>query len=276
MINQVGYRLPLVDNYLTLKDGDSYSLSPISFHEFLSKSDAESQFFFSDRFFQIPQYERDKLEMVEIPDYARDAIRQYIIAEFENRLIGKQDYRSWGKRFEQRCISLTVPFWAQVNMQSIMTSKELETDENTSTRINTSENDNTGSQKTSTGQKGNGTNLSQQLSDSSSRSAQLTAVNTGDVVDSSLEVDWSQAADDFNETRTRAGDLQQKSENESISVTEVSNGGNTKATTISSDTAEYTNKQFMQERQWAIQTAQTLMPLEWLKTQLSGMFFLLR
>lgn len=54
-------------------------------------------------------------------------------------------YHAWGKRFEQRCRTLTIPFWAQVNMQSLMKAEELETDENTSTQINTSEQDNSGS-----------------------------------------------------------------------------------------------------------------------------------
>jgi hypothetical protein len=271
---QGAYAFPEVGNYLERVEGDSYQLSPLTFHEFLTKPD--SAFFFSDEFFQIPQYEREILSMDSIPEYAREAIRQFIVDEFEDRLLGMEDYRRWGRKFRQKCEQLTVPFWAQVNMASIMRAVDLEMDETTSTRTNTSQHGNTGGQTTKTEQASNGATLGKQLTDASARTATLTTVAAGDIVSDDIDVDWSKAADDMQETRTRAGDTEQKSNSASNATTVVSNNSNATTTNIASDSSEYTNKQFMQERKYAIETAQNLMPRAWLKTQLSGMFFLLR
>lgn len=45
-----------------------------------------------------------------------------------------------------------------------------------------------------------------------------------------MNVDWLEAADGFQESRTRAGDTQKKSDNASSSTTSVSNTGNSKHT----------------------------------------------
>ena len=240
-------------NFFDQVEEDSYSADLLTFGQFLQ---LESKFFFSDDFFQIPQYEREILDMPAIPDYACEAVRRFIFDEFENRFLGMDDYRRWGRKFRQKCEELAVPFWSQVNMQSVMRATELEMDETTSTRANTREAKSSGGQKSTTSQ----------LNDSSSRTANRTTVEAEDIVSVEMAVDWSEAADNYAETRTKAGDMQTESNNDSVqSVTDI-------------DTAssEYTNKQFMQERKLAIETAQGLLPKAWLRAQLAGIFFLLR
>jgi hypothetical protein len=260
---QGAYALPEIGNYLELVDGSSYRLSPISFHEFLAMP--EALFFFDDEFFQIPRYEQESLEMIPAPDYAIEAVRSYIIRQYKRRLISKQDYLAWADLFQNHLEDIRIPFWAQVNLQTLMTAKELEMDETTSTRINSSSN--TGGQTTTSSQRSG--QKSTQDTDSSSRAANLTAVATGDVIDDNLNYDWSEAADGLQETRTRAGDMTTKSLGGSTSTTSSTGG----ASNIASDSSEYTNKMFTQERKMLIETAVSLLPMRWLKSQLEPCFW---
>jgi hypothetical protein len=261
-------------NYFELVEGDSYSADLLTFNEFLREPD--SKFFFSDDFFQIPQYEREILGMDEIPDYAREAVRRYVFDEFEDRLLGMDDYRRWGRRFKQKCEELAVPFWSQVNMQSIMRAAELEMDENTNTQTRTHEVIGSGGQKSTVKQTNEGKASDKQLTDTSSRTATRTTVSTDDIVSEDMTVDWSEAADKIDETRTKAGEMQRDTNSSAESITETSNDSTQRVTDIASASSEYTNKQFMQERRWAIETAQGLLPKAWLRTKLAGMFYLLR
>lgn len=261
-------------NFFDLAEGDSYDVNLLTFNDFLKEPDSE--FFFSDDFFQIPGYEQEILGMAAIPAYARDAVRRYIFDEFENRFLGMEDYRYWGRRFKQKCEELAVPFWSQVNMQSIMRAADLEMDETSGAQSNTREVKGSGGQKTTAKQTNEGTATDKQLNDSSSRTAHRTTVATDDIVSEDMEVDWSEAADDFGETRTKSGDMQRDSSSSGETVTESNNDSTQTVTDISANSSEYTNKQFMQERRMAIETARGLLPKAWLRAQLAGMFYLLR
>lgn len=46
-------------------------------------------------------------------------------------------------------------------------------------------------------------------------------------------------------------------------------------TNTGNEVQDVTNKQFMQEKQWAISTAQQLLPLTWLRQALRPMFYML-
>lgn len=272
MMNRQGsYSLPETGNTFDLVDGFSYHLSPISFYEFLSKP--ESLFFFDNTFFQIPQYELELLERDPIPDFAIEAVRLYIIRSFKRRLIGRQDYLAWSELFQNHLEEIRIPFWAQVNLQSLMTAQELEMDDLTTTRMNVGNSSSAGGQVVNSSQNSNQNTTNKQTTDSSARNANLTAVATGDIITDDLTYDWSEAANDFAEARTRAGDTTQETNAGGSANSKTDNTSSGQNSNISTETSEITNKQFTQERKILVETAQALMPLRWLKVQLEPCFW---
>lgn len=288
------YSLRRTDNHFDLIEGRNYHLEPLTFHEFLSKP--ESLFMYDASFMQIPAYIQNEAEIQEIEESARQFVVQFIIDEFEDRLLGMQNYVRWAKIFKDRCASLCPSFWAQVNMVNLMYAKDLEMDENTVERENTGNRSVTGSGGTTT--EGHSETLSSghqentqdidntQSSDTSTREANATVVRADDQLGNDLSYEWSDAADNVHEIRNRAGDSHQHMESTSDSSTASQTDSNSTTTRNSEETAEtsggtstetakVTNKQFIQERQWAIATARDLLPLEWLKAGLKDLFYLI-
>ena len=291
---QSEYMLRETNNYFDLIDGFDYHSQPLSFHEFLSKP--EALFIYEDSFMQIPPYIQQKANIMPIEEVAREYVVQYIIDEFEHLLLGMQDYVRWGKLFQNRCSALTPAFWAQVNMHDLMFAHELEMDENTVTRTQSgnaarvSKQTSTTEQTASTVTTGNTTTTQDinntQSTDSSSREANATLVRAGDQLTNEINYNWSDAADNVHELRTRAGDTTQHMESSTDSTSDTQSQAHSVSTanldnSSEENTATYneamdlTNKMFMQEKQWAIATARDLLPLAWLKQQLRPMFYLL-
>lgn len=291
---QGDFVLRRTENFFDQVIGNSYHLQPITFHEFLSKP--ESLFMYDNSFMQIPGYIQKSAEIDEIEEDARQYVAQFIMDEFEHKILGMQDYVRWATLFEHKCAAITPSFWAQVNMHDLMLAKELEMDENNSTRTNTGNAMRLGGQTTTTDQSSNSktqgiTSTNQditnsQTTDGTTREATATVVRAGDQISDGLNYNWNDAADNIHEVRNRAGDTNQhlessidsnqETETASNSVSTVSmNNMSDETTTTGIDKTEYTNKMFMQEKQWAINTAQLLMPLEWLKQQLRPMFYMI-
>ena len=291
---QSNYALRRTRNDFDLIEGQQYHLQPITFHEFLTKP--ESLFIFDESFMQIPPYIQSAASIPQIEEIAREATVQFIIDEFEDRLLGMQNYVRWAKLFKDRCMSLAPSYWAQVNMENLMFAKDLEMDENTVERENTGNRSVTGSGGTtteghsetlSTGHQENTQDIdNSQSTDTSTREANATVVRADDQLGNDLSYEWSDAADNVHEIRNRAGDSHQHMESTSDSSTASQTDSNSTTTRNSEETAEtsggtstetakVTNKQFIQERQWAIATARDLLPLEWLKAGLKNMFYMI-
>lgn len=288
------YTVRKTNNYMDLIDGRNYHATPLTFAEFLAKP--ESLFIYDDSFFQIPGYIQQEAEVQAIEEEARQAVVEYIIDSFEDRLLGMQDYVRWGKLFKNRCMSLTPSFWAQVNMIDLMMAKDLEMDQNSISRENTGTRSITGTGATETVGHSETENIGHQenvqdidntqSSDTSTREANATVVRADDQLESDIQYDWSEAADNVHEIRNRAGDSHQHMESQTDSTTNSTTDSTSTTTRQNENTAEssggtaeetqnMTNKQFMQERQWAVNTARDLLPLEWLNANLRGMFYLI-
>lgn len=291
---QSNYYLRNTGNYFDLVEGSDYHLQPLTFHEFLTKP--ESLFMYEDSFMQIPGYIQSGAQIEVIEEAARQYVVQYIMDEFEHNLLGMQDYVRWAKRFEHRCAEITPAFWAQVNMHDLMYAYELEMDQNTFTRTNTGNASRSGTQtttsdQTSTSKTSGKTTSSQdmdntQSTDSYNREGSANVVHASDQLSGSLDYDWSDGADSVREQRSRSGDTHQhmESETNSESTTESeshaetvssSSNGSEENKTTGNEVQDVTNKQFMQEKQWAISTAQQLLPLVWLRQALRPMFYML-
>ncbi len=291
---QSNYALRNTGNYFDLIEGNNYHLQPISFHEFLSKP--ESLFMYEETFMQIPGYIQAGADLGEIEESARQWVVNYIMNEFEHNLLGMQDYVRWATLFEHKCASLAPAFWAQVNMHDVMFAFELETDQNAFSRENTGNTSRLGTQTSTTDQQANSkttgkTKSSQdtgntQTTDTSTREATASVIHAEDQLTEDIDYNWSDAADNVHEIRSRNGDTKQHSESETESESETNSTSHSVSahdTTNSmeenvirsNETQDLTNKQFIQERQWAIATAQQLIPLEWLRQNLRPMFYLL-
>lgn len=291
---QGDYALRKTGNYLDLVEGDGYHLQPLTFHAFLSKS--ESLFMYDDSFMQIPGYiqEASKITLIEEP--ARKYVVDYIMDEFEHNLLGMQDYVRWATLFEHKCASLTPAFWAQVNMHDLMMAYELEMDDNSITRTNTGNATRLGGQTTKTDQTGKSKTVgksstkqdidNKQTSDTSSREGTATVVRAESQLTDDLQYNWSDAADNIHEVRSRPGDSNQHMESnvESESATESEshseavvslNNSKDETKNTAKEESQLTNKMFMQEKQWAINTARELFPLEWLRLQLRPLFYMI-
>lgn len=273
-----------------LDNNDTDHEIPILFSEFLERP--EALFIYESSFFQLPGYVQLESEQKRIEEDARTAVVQHLIDEFEARPIGMFDSARWAKLFKNRCESLTPSFWSQVNLVDLIFAKDLETDQNTITRENTGTRNATGSGGTTTqassessGHQSNTQDITNtQSTDTSTREANATLVRAEDSLDAEIVYDWTDAADNVHEIRNRAGDSQQHMTSTSDSETSSSS---TSTTTRNSDstnetssgkateTQDITNKQYMQERQWAVQTARDLLPLDWLTANLRGMFYML-
>lgn len=297
MINinaQGDYALRKTGNYLDLIEGNGYHSQPLTFHEFLSKP--ESLFMYDDTFMQIPGYIQSNAEIIPVEESARQYVVQYIMDEFEYNLLGMQDYVRWSKLLEHRCAELASAFWAQVNMHDLMFAHELEKDENTYSRTNTGNASRFGGQTVTTDQTASSTTKGStsskqdidntQSTDTSSREGVATVVRAENQLSDDLDYNWSDAADNIREVRSKAGDTNQhmESKTDSESTTESqSKGTSTTAmnnsrdenTNTGTETSDLTNKMFMQEKQWAINTARDLLPLTWLRTQLRPMFYMI-
>lgn len=291
---QSNYYLRNTGNYFDLVEGNNYHLQPLTFHEFLTKP--ESLFMYEDSFMQIPGYIQSGAQIDVIEEAARQYVVQYIMDEFEHNLLGMQDYVRWAKRFEHRCAEITPAFWAQVNMHDLMYAYELETDQNTFTRTNTGNASRTGTQTTTSDQTSSSTTTGKttstqdmdntQSTDSYNREGSANVVHASEQLSDSLDYDWSDGADNIHEQRSRSGDTHQHMESETNSestteseahaetVSSTSNGSE-ENTATSNEVQDVTNKQFMQEKQWAISTAQQLLPLVWLRQALRPMFYML-
>lgn len=291
---QGDYALRRVVNDFDLITGRAYHPQLLTLHEFLSKP--ESLFFYDADFFQIPGYIMASAEIQQVEESAREYVVQYIIDEFEDRLLGMQNYVRWGKLFKNLCDALTPAFWAQVNMHDLMMAKELEMDDNEITHTNTGTRNLTGSggtttETTTSGQQHSETTQSQDIknrqeTDSSTREGTATVVNAEDKLTKSLDYDWTDAADNIHEILSRAGDTSQHTDAKTTtdgtnSTQSTSNtiNNNTKSdegySSTSTDNQHLTNKMYMQERQWAIDTAQKLLPLRWLTASLRPMFYMI-
>ncbi|MCL2517611.1 MAG: hypothetical protein FWF15_03510 [Oscillospiraceae bacterium] len=295
---QGDFALRRTGNYFDLIEGRQYHLQPITFYEFLSKP--EALFMYDTTFFQIPGYVQKGAELREIEEDCRQFVVNYIMEQFEHKLLGMQDYLRWGKLFKNRCDAVALAFWAQVNMHDLMFAKDLEMDENDFERTNTGKNARLGSQIVTTDQTGESATIGKsktksaqdsintQDTDAYSREANATVVRAEDQLTADINYNWQDAADNVREMRNRAGDTSQHIETES--ETENESQTNTNSHTVSTSTMDnssdesggksnehqnLTNKQFMQEKQWAINTARELLPLEWLRVQLAPMFYML-
>jgi len=291
---QSDYALRRTSNYLDMIEGRGYHATPLTFVEFLAKP--ESLFIYEPGFFQIPRYIQQDAELREIEEEAREYVVNFICEEFEHKLLGMQDYVRWAKLFRNRCDSLTLAFWAQVNMHDLMFAKDLEMDDNEIERIGTGLSSRTGTGTSTT--VGNSTTEGKgqqrttqdidnaQLTDSSTREAHATVVRASDQVSDDVEYNWSDAADNVHEIRNRSGDTRQHMEsvtdsenasttNSNSTTEQMSNNSSDTSNTTGKEFSRLTNKQFMQEKQWAINTARELLPLEWLRNSLRPMFYLL-
>jgi hypothetical protein len=281
-------------NYFDLVQGERYHLQPITFHEFLTKPAA--LFMFEETFMQIPGYVPEAAELMLVEEHARQYIVSYIMDAFEPLLLGMQDYERWGQLFEQKCASLCPSLWAQINMIDNMLAKDLEMDENTSTNTTQGNAQRLGGQQVTTEQTGTSDTTGSsktkqdvdntQDTDSYTREATATVVRAEGQLNNDLEYNWDDAADNIREARNRAGDTNQhmESETETASHTEQQNSSTSvtsmnnmsdQNTSENKNVSQLTNKQFMQERRWAIETAQLLQPLEWFRSQLRPMFYML-
>lgn len=285
------YALRRTGNYFDQTEGSAYHLQPLTFVEFLSKP--ESLFMYDSTFMQIPGYVQQIAEIKPIEEEARQYVVDYIMEEFEHNLLGMQDYVRWAKLFEHRCAALTPSFWAQVNMHDLMLAKDLEMDDNTISRTNKGNAARLGSQTTTTKQEGETetkgkTSTSQditntQITDSSSQEANATVIRSDGQLSENIDYDWSDAADNVRGVRSRAGDTVQHMDSETNNESLTASNSNSVSSSIIDNTSEentatsndvmsMTNKMYMQEKQWAINTARDLMPLEWLRIQLRPMF----
>lgn len=291
---QSDYALRRTGNYFDLIEGNGYHAQPVTFTEFLSKP--ESLFMYDTTFMQIPGYIQQSAEIAPVEEDARQYVVDYIMKEFGHNLLGMQDYVRWATLFEHRCATLTAPFWAQVNMHDIMLARELEMDDNTITRTNIGNAARLGQQTTTTDQSGASetsgkTSTAQdvknaQTTDGSNREANVTVVRANDQLTDDINYDWSEAADNVHEVRSRAGDTSQHMDSEtnseskttsnshSASVSSTDNNSEESKTT-GNDVMSMTNKMYMQEKQWAINTARDLLPLEWLRRQLRPLFYMI-
>jgi hypothetical protein len=294
-VNRQGdYALRYTGNYFDLIEGWGYHAAPITFHEFMTK--AEAYFLFSKDFMQIPGYIQWVQEIEQIEETAREYVANYIRDTFENNLLGMQDYTRWAELFRQKCDSVCASFWAQVNMTSLMLAKDLEMDEHNTTRSQAGNAKRLGGQTTTTDGTTESNSSGQtktiqdvdttQSTDSSTRNAVATVADAPNRLSSEVQYDWTYAADSVTEQRARAGDMNQHTDStvdNTQHANSVSHGVSTTAfnnsednnTMTGEDRSQYTNKMFMQEKQWAINTAQMLQPLEWLRMQLRPMFYLL-
>jgi|GEM_PF-6510425 len=291
---QGNFSLRRTNNYFDLVEGDFYHLTPITFHEFLSKP--ESLFMYDDDFMQIPAYIQLAADITPIEDGARQCVVNYIMDEFSHNLLGMEDYLRWADLFRNLCSSITAGFWSQVNMHDLMLAHELEMDNNMVSRTNTGNASRTGGQTTTTEQTGKSETTGHtttvqdvdntQSTDASSREANATVVRAADQLTDDIDYNWSDAADNVREVRSRAGDTNQHmesatdsesaTESQSSSVsTSLMNNSADQNTNTGVENSELTNKMFMQERQWAIDTARNLLPLQWLRAQLRPMFYLI-
>lgn len=273
-----------------LDNNDTDHEIPITFAEFLEKP--EALFVYESSFFQLPGYLQLEAEQKRIEEDARTAVVQYLIDEFEARPIGMFDFVRWAKLFKNRCESLTPSFWSQVNMVDLIFAKDLENDQNKITRENTGTRNVVGSGGTTTqassessGHQSNTQDITNtQSTDTSTREANATLVRAADAISADLVYDWADAADNVHEIRNRSGDSLQHMTSTSDSKTSSSSTSTTTRNSDSSsetsggtttETQDVTNKQYMQERQWAVQTARDLLPLDWLVASLRSMFYML-
>lgn len=291
---QGNYTLRKTNNYFDLIEGRNYHAEPLTFAEFLAKP--ESLFIYEPSFFQIPGYVQLGAEVQAIEDEAREYVVDWIIDQYENRLLGMQDYVRWAKLFKNKCDSLAPSFWAQVNMIDLMYAKDLETDENVIERQNTGNRSVTGtgatevvghSKTSSTGSVETTQDIDNtQSTDTSTREANATVIRAEDQLTDNVEYNWANAADNVHEIRNRSGDSHQHMHSVSASNNDSTADSTTTTTRQNENTAEssggtstehqqVTNKQFIQERQWSIATARDLLPLEWLNANLRGMFYLI-
>lgn len=291
---QGDYALRRTRNYFDNVQGLGFHEQPITFHEFMTKP--ESLFMFESDFLQIPGYVQQSAEILPIEEEAREFVLEYIIKHFEHMMLGMQDYVHWADIFRNKCASLAPSFWAQVNMINLMYAKDLEQDE-TQTR-----NKNTGgtTRKGATTVQGTTTNESttegsttqdqtvknKQETDSYTRGANATVVRAEDQLTDEIQYDWSDAADAVQEQRSRNGDTTQTIHGSTVSNQRTNGSTTSESTSSMANTADqttntgesasnYTNKMFMQEKQWAIDTARQLMPLDWLASQLRPLFYLI-
>ena len=293
-MTQGDYALRFTGNYSDLIYGIGYHEQPITFHEFLSK--AESAFMYMTTYMQVPGYVQDSAELQKIEEMARQYVVDYIMTEFDANLLGMQDYVRWAHKFEHKCADLAQSFWSQVNMINLMMAKDLEMDDNNSTTTNNGQGLRFGGQTVQTDQDGTSTtngkvttkqdSTASQDTDSVMREATATTVSAEDQLQEDLQYNWQHAADNAHEVRNRAGDTNQHMESETDSTSTTASENHSTAvtsfnnmrdenTTTGTTTMEYTNKMFMQERQWAVDTARQLLPLEWLRQQLRPMFYML-
>lgn len=291
---QGDYALRRTGNYFDQIEGTGYHLQPLTFHEFLQKP--ESNFMYDTTFFQIPGYIQQTAQIAPIEEEARQYVVNYIMEEFAHNLLGMQDYVRWARIFEHRCAGITPSFWAQVNMHDLMMARDLEMDDNTVTRTNTGNATRLGTQTTTAEQSGESETAGKtttkqsvtnaQTTDASTREANATVVRAADELTSEIRYDWSDAADNVHEVRSRAGDTEQHMDSEtnsesktlssshSVTTSRMDNNAE-ESTATSRDVMSMTNKMYMQEKQWAIQTARDLFPLEWLRSALRPLFYMI-
>ncbi len=294
MNSQGEYWLRFTGNYTDQMFGVGKHEQLIPFHEFLGK--AESAFMYLPTYMQIPGYIPSEVGVQPVEEAARQYVANYIMNEFEHMLLGMEDYVRWAKLFENKCADVSQAFWSQVNMISLMTAAELEMDETHGTNTSLGTGVRTGEQTTTSTGEGTSSTTGQvktvqdsdtsQSTDNVSRDATATTVSAEDQLTEEVQYDWTHAADNVHETRSRSGDSNVHMEStvdststtnstqQSNSSTQFGNIQDENQNTITSE-QNYTNKMFMQERQWAIDTARTLLPLEWLRQQLRPMFYML-
>lgn len=182
------YTLRKTENYFDLIEGNAYHSQLITFHEFLSTTDA--LFIYEDTFMQIPGYIQKDARINKIEELARKFVVDYISDEFEHSLIGMQNYSRWAVLFRHKCEAIAPSFWAQVNMHDLMMAYELETDNNTYSRTNTGNTIRIGGQTTKAEQSGNSKTIGKtttdqdidnnQITDSSTREGVATVVHAID------------------------------------------------------------------------------------------------
>lgn len=291
---QGDYQLRRTRNYFDLVDGWGFHNQPITFFEFMAKPEAD--FMWLPSFMQVPDYVQKAAEIQPIEEEAREFVRDYIMDEFAHNLLGMQNYVLWADKFRNKCASIAASFWAQVNMHDLMFAKELETDKTMTHNQDTGGTIRKGAQVTEVQQNNDATTTGNttsdqtvdntQITDSARRTANADTLRAADQLTNELQHQWDEAANNIQETRERAGDTRQTIHGETHSDTTTNSSSNSTSTARMENSAdenmrkgqsnsEYTNKMFMQEKQWAIETAQQLMPLTWLKNQLRPMFYLL-
>jgi hypothetical protein len=288
---QGDFALRYTGNYLDKKFGWGEHSTPLTFNEFLSKP--EAVFMYEPEFFQIPGYVQQSAEIDPIEETARQFVVDYIMNEFELNILSMQDYVRWAVLFEHKCADICQSFWAQVNMINLMHAKDLEMDEQRGSISNTGNTNRLGGTTTTTDQNSESNTVGKVTSsqdttntqdqDSSTREATATVVRAEGQLTDEIKYPWSDSADNVHEVRSNVGSTKQHVEGETNSesttnatahsVSTVSmNNSNDQITNTTNSTNDYTNKQFMQERQWAIETARGLLPLTWLRAQLRPMF----